>query len=225
MPTTRRTFNAQTVSAPFVSWVGINSLLAATDKQTAEGPQRLYFGDLHNHNAVGYAKGSLARSIDLARAHLDFFAFTGHASWHDMPKMPEDRHMLWVHGFEAHTKHWPTTRQMIRDASDDRFTALLGYEWHSSAFGDYCLIFPDDESELFLPNHVEKLLDFAHEKDAFAIPHHVGYKQGWRGATLRISGPTFRRWSRFFPSTAAPNRIGAPFPMLRHSNGGAQRPI
>ena len=51
---------------------------------------RLFWGDLHNHNGVGYAKGSLVRSIDLAREHLDFFAFTGHAAWHDMPKMPGD---------------------------------------------------------------------------------------------------------------------------------------
>ena len=38
---------------------------------------QLFWGDLHNHNAVGYAKGSLERSIDIAREHLDFFAFTG----------------------------------------------------------------------------------------------------------------------------------------------------
>ena len=50
-------------------------------------PYQLFWGDLHNHNAVGYAQGSLQRSIDLAREHLDFFAFTGHASWHDMPVM------------------------------------------------------------------------------------------------------------------------------------------
>jgi len=73
------------------------SLLAGTQVESrAEGAEdagkyRLYWGDIHNHNEVGYAKGSLARSIDNAREHLDFFAFTGHASWHDMPEMPEDR--------------------------------------------------------------------------------------------------------------------------------------
>ena len=102
---------------------------------------RLFWGDLHNHNAVGYAKGSLERSIDLARGHLDFFAFTGPASWHDMPKMPGDRHMKWVHGFEAHTNHWPKTQQMIREANDDNFVAILGYEWHSSHFGESSSLF------------------------------------------------------------------------------------
>ncbi len=38
----------------------------------------IYWGDLHNHNAVGYAQGSLARSFEIAREHLDFFAHTGH---------------------------------------------------------------------------------------------------------------------------------------------------
>ena len=73
---------------------------------------KLYWGDLHNHNAVGYAKGSLARSIGIAREHLHFFAFTGHASWHDMPLMPKNRHMHWVNGFKVHSEHWPKTRQI-----------------------------------------------------------------------------------------------------------------
>ena len=64
---------------------------------------QLFWGDMHNHNAVGYAKGSLERSIDIAQEHLDFFAFTGHASWHDVPIMPGDRHMKWLNGFDVHT--------------------------------------------------------------------------------------------------------------------------
>jgi hypothetical protein len=103
-------------------------------------PYHLYWGDLHNHNAVGYAKGSLQRSIDLAREHLDFFAFTGHAHWHDMPKMPGDRHLKWVNGFKAHTEHWPATKRMMHDANAGDFVAILGYEWHSSHFGDYCVL-------------------------------------------------------------------------------------
>ena len=161
--------------------------LCATESDAA--PQ-LFWGDLHNHNAAGYAKGTLERSIDLAREHLDFFAFTGHASWHDMPKMPGDRHLKWVRGFEVHSKHWPKTRQLIHDANSDNFVALLGYEWHSSHFGDYCLIFPHDQPELFLPDDVEKLLDFAEAKDALAIPHHVGYKQGWPGANFKHFRPS-----------------------------------
>ncbi len=212
----RRQFVGAGLAAAVMASTRERSLLSVE-----EGDQtQLFWGDMHNHNAVGYAKGSLERSIDLAREHLDFFAFTGHASWHDMPKMPGDRHLKWVHGFEAHTKHWPKTRTLIQEANDREFVALLGYEWHSSRFGDFCVIFPEDQPDLYLPDDAGKLHDFAESKGAFAIPHHVGYKQGWRGAN----------WDRFRPSVAPVVEVfsehgctesdRAPFPMLRHSNGG-----
>ncbi|MFH1924184.1 MAG: hypothetical protein ABIP48_30380 [Planctomycetota bacterium] len=53
------------------------SLLAAAEIESqAEGEPdgaryRLFWGDLHNHCDVGYAKGSLERSIDNAQGHLD----------------------------------------------------------------------------------------------------------------------------------------------------------
>ena len=31
--------------------------------------QAIYFGDIHNHNALGYGKGSLQRSIEIAREY------------------------------------------------------------------------------------------------------------------------------------------------------------
>ena len=51
----------------------------------------LFWGDLHNHNAIGYASGSLERTYEIAKAHLDFLVFIPHAQWHDMPAMPGDR--------------------------------------------------------------------------------------------------------------------------------------
>jgi len=38
------------------------------------GKYQVYFGDLHNHSEVGYARGSLERAFEIAREHLDFFA-------------------------------------------------------------------------------------------------------------------------------------------------------
>lgn len=98
----RREFVGGTVATAILSGVREQAQLCVTGSDAV--PQ-LFWGDLHNHNAVGYAKGSLERSIDLAREHLDFFVFTGHASWHDMPKMPGDRHLKWVRGFEVHSKY------------------------------------------------------------------------------------------------------------------------
>ena len=42
-------------------------------------PYRIHYGDVHNHNAHGCGIGSIAPSLDVARTHLDFFAFTGHS--------------------------------------------------------------------------------------------------------------------------------------------------
>jgi hypothetical protein len=181
---------------------------------------RLFWGDIHNHNAVGYAKGSLERSIDVARRHLDFFAFTGHAFWHDMPKMPGDRHLKWVHGFEAHTDHWPKTRELIREANSDSFVAFLGYEWHSSEFGDYCVIFPEDQPDLYLPDHIDKLLDFAGEKGAMAIPHHVAYKTDWRGINWKYFRSDVTPVAEIFSEHGCTVSDRSPYSMIRHSNGG-----
>ncbi len=184
------------------------------------GRYHLFWGDLHNHNAVGYAKGSLARSIEVAREHLDFFAFTGHASWHDMPQMPKNQHMHWVNGFKAHSEHWPTTQRMIADANDPGFVALLGYEWHSSTFGDYCMIFQQDQQELFLPDNVEALLDFAQQEGALAIPHHVAYQEGWRGANWRHFRPSVSPVVEIFSEHGCTLTDRSPYPMILHSNGG-----
>ena len=75
------------------------------------------FGDIHNHNALGYGIGSLERSIDVARTHLDFFAFTGHSSWHDMEPMEGNREQHWLEGFERLREGWPQVQSLTRETS------------------------------------------------------------------------------------------------------------
>ncbi len=58
----------------------------------------IYFGDIHNHNSAGYAKGSLQRSFDIARSHLDFYELTTHSFWHDIPMMEGKRQTGRWHG-------------------------------------------------------------------------------------------------------------------------------
>jgi hypothetical protein len=180
----------------------------------------LYWGDLHNHNAVGYGQGSLERSIEIAKEHLDFYAFTGHGGWHDMPLLPNNRHQIWVEGFLKHEKHWNKTREMIKNANSNTFVAFLGYEWHSDQFGDYHIIFPKDQSELYLPNNVDELLDFACRKEALAIPHHVAYKRGWRGTNWDYFRPETSPVVEVFSEHGCSISDKSPFPMKRHSNGG-----
>ena len=82
-------------------------------------PYFMLFGDIHNHNAMGYGVGTLERSIEVARGHLDFFAFTGHSSWHDMKAMEGGRENHWLNGFEVLANGWPKVQDLIAAAIND----------------------------------------------------------------------------------------------------------
>ena len=135
----------------------------------------IFFGDIHNHNAHGYGRGSIERSIDVARTHLDFFAFTGHAAWHDMVPMEGGREAHWLRGFERLRETWPRVQKVIADANvDGRFCAFLGFEWHSSAWGDQCVVFPRDGEPLGAgAGSLAVLRAFCMEREALMIPHHL----------------------------------------------------
>ena len=181
----------------------------------------IFWGDIHNHNAVGYAKGSLGRSVEIAQEHLDFFAHTGHAQWHDMPTMPDDAHLKWVKGFAVMQEGWPRVVDMVKDAyAPGRFVTLLGYEWHSSTFGDYCLYYPGDEGPLEYFDSAAALQAYALEHGCLAIPHHVGYKLGWRGFNWDEFDSRVSPVAEIFSEHGACERDRGPFPMIRHSNGG-----
>jgi hypothetical protein len=59
-----------------------------------------YFGDIHNHGNVGYAQGSLRRAFEIARNHLDFFAYTPHAHWNDIRHFEGNIEEKWINGFQ-----------------------------------------------------------------------------------------------------------------------------
>jgi hypothetical protein len=147
----------------------------------------IYFGDIHNHNSLGYGKGTLERSIEIARGHLDFFAFTGHSSWHDMPKMEGGREQHWIDGFARLEEAWSKLVRLTAEANRrDDFVALLGFEWHSSAFGDQCVLFPNDDGDRVSPDHIEDLRAYCRSRSALMIPHHLSYPTGHRGVNWGV---------------------------------------
>jgi len=185
----------------------------------------VYFGDLHNHCAVGlfhYAKGSLERAIEIAQEHLDFFAFTGHSQWHDMPAMPDDRQTLWQEGFDYHARQWPKTKRLIREANETSgFVALLGYEWHSAACGDHNILFKDDDGDLIFTDRLEELQRYARQQGALLIPHHIGYKSGLpgRGINWSVLDETVSPVIEIYSEHGGAERDRGPWPYIRHSNG------
>ena len=184
------------------------------------GEYSLYWGDLHNHNAVGYAQGSLERTYEVAHNHLDFLAFTPHAQWHDMPLMPGNAHMKWVNGFKVLAEQWPKVQKFAETNNrPGQFVSLLAYEWHSSAFGDYCLYYAGDGSPLKYFDHVRELQKYAGASGALIIPHHLAYKQGYRGANLDYLDPSLSPVVEIYSEHGLAESDRGPQDYLRHSNG------
>ena len=184
------------------------------------------WGDLHNHNSVGlfhYSKGSLERAIDIGRSHLDFMAFTGHAHWHDMPPMPNDGHLKWQEGFDHHTRVWPDTKRRMAEANDEgTFVTFLGYEWHSAAFGDRCVLYPGDDGELVLADHIDELTAHARRAGAMLVPHHIGYRCGLppgRGIDWDSVDESVSPIIEIFSEHGGAERDRGPWPYIRHTNG------
>jgi hypothetical protein len=185
------------------------------------GGYRILFGDIHNHNALGYGVGSLERSIDVARTHLDFFAFTGHSSWHDMVPMEGGREAHWARGFERLKAGWPTVQRLIADANrDGEFAAFLGFEWHSSRFGDQCVVFPDDHQPIYFADTVQELRQFCGAKRALMIPHHLAYPTGMRGVNWEVFDPECTPVVEIFSEHGNSEDDRGPFPFFNHSMGG-----
>jgi len=144
----------------------------------------IYWGDIHNHCGISYGYGTLENALANAQKQLDVCAVTGHAMW---PDMPDDREnfgfVIDFHkkGFAKLAADWENTQTEVEQANrPGEFVTFHSYEIHSSAFGDHhvlspkpCPILPaDSPADLH-----EKLTPY----NAMVIPHHVAYRQGYRG--------------------------------------------
>lgn len=183
----------------------------------------IFYGDIHNHNAHGYGVGSIERSLDIARSHLDFFAFTGHSSWHDMPAMEGGRERHWIDGFRRLKDSWPRVQQVIADGNrDGAFCAFLGFEWHSSQWGDQCVVFPQDHRPLFYAADPERLRRFCIEEAALMIPHHLAYPKGRRGVNWDVFREDCTPVVEIFSEHGSSEDDRGPFPFFTHSMGGRE---
>jgi hypothetical protein len=183
----------------------------------------IFYGDIHNHNAHGYGVGSIERSVDVARGHLDFFAFTGHSSWHDMARMEGGREQHWSRGFARLRETWPRVQGVIADANrDGEFCAFLGFEWHSSAFGDQCVVFPGDNRPIHYADNVAALRRFCAEEGALMIPHHLAYPTGHRGVNWECFDESCTPVVEVFSEHGNSEDDRGPFTFHTHSMGGRE---
>ena len=194
---------------------------AHATKSPANNAYQIYWGDLHNHNAVGYAKGSLERSFRIARGLLDFHTFTPHSQWPDMPAVSPETRAKFEHGFQIVRERWPEVQRMCAEYHEPgRFVTFPGYEWHSSAYGDYCLIFPRDNAPLKAFGDLKALQAFARDERILLIPHHPGNRQGNRGANFDTLTTDVSPVLEIYSEWGNAERDDAPYPYVRHSHGG-----
>lgn len=182
---------------------------------------KIAFGDIHNHNAHGYGKGSIERSLDIARSHLDFYAFTGHASWHDLNPERDARLAHFSKGFERLKQTWPRVQEAIAQANEPGiFAAFLGFEWHSNYYGDQCVIFPDDYKDICYAEDLDGLRSFCRENNAMLLPHHVAYPKGVRGLNWDYYDPDLAPVVEIYSMHGCSETDRSPYPMRMGSPGG-----
>jgi hypothetical protein len=148
-----------------------------------------FAGDIHNHCGISYGHGTIEDAYRNARLQLDFASVTGHASWHDMPDRPAHVRHYHEAGFARLRRGWEHVQDVTEAVHEDgEFVSLLSFEWHSMAFGDHCVYYKSPRGPLE-PSGATSLEGLRHELrrlgsrglQAFAIPHHIGYRSGRRG--------------------------------------------
>jgi hypothetical protein len=197
------------------------ALSGASRTPAGEAHYNTYWGDIHNHDLIGYAQGSLGRSFEIARDHLDFFALTPHAHWHDMGVYENHIENKWINGFAVTRARWPEVVEMAhRFDAPGKFVPILGYEWHSSGFGDYHILFPGMEAELTAFDSLRELQQFAKAQGCIMIPHHPANRLGHRGANFATRDPSVSPLLEIYSEWGSAEHDRAPFPYIRHTEGG-----
>ena len=148
----------------------------------------VYFGDLHNHCEISYGHGSLDAALLNAQLQLDFASVTVHAVWPDLPvDDPSLEYLVDYHreGFARAKANWPAYLTAIDARNvEGRFVTFASFEWHSCAFGDYCVYYKEGAGATIVDAPDLPTLRQTVKRaptPAFVIPHHIGYKRGSRG--------------------------------------------
>ena len=202
------------------SWPSVEAAASQPDF-TASSAYNNYFGDLHNHNQVGYAQGTLARSFEVARNHLDFYAFTPHAYWPDVGAYDGRIEFKWKNGFAVARARWPDVVEHARKYDEPgKFVTILGYERHGTAEGDYHILFPDLRGDYELIEDLRELQQFARRRGCILAPHHPSNRLGHRGIDISKLDPAVSPVLEIFSEWGCAEEDRAPQPYKRHTEGG-----
>lgn len=186
-----------------------------------------YYGDLHNHCNIGYGHGSVEDAFHNARLQLDFVAITPHAHWPDIPENePRLEKLVEFHqrGFARTRQEWEHFQQAVEaNHAPGKLVTFLGFEWHSREFGDHHILYNGSQGEVLRPATLEEmrieLRRLAGQGvEALLIPHHIGYKAGYRGINWESFDPEFSPVVEIMSMHGASESDRAPYPYL-HTMG------
>ena len=183
---------------------------------------KIYWADIHNHNEIGYGKGSLERSYEIATNTLDIYALSAHGHWPDPPG--RDAQLIAYHekGFARVRERFHELKRFANDHYiPGEFVPFIAFEWHSVTWGDYVVLFPGDDGALYPADDIEALRKFASDNEAILIPHHVAYRQGWRGLNSQEFTAEFSPLVEIFSEHGNSLEGETSYPMLGHSMGGS----
>lgn len=185
----------------------------------------LYYGDLHNHCDVSYGHGTLEAAFRNARLQLDFASVTVHGSWPDLPTDdPALDYLVDYHrkGFQQARQKWASyLAQTDAENHDGHFVTFPSFEWHSCQYGDHCIYFKDGDAPPILDdNDIAALRDTLRSlnKPALLLPHHIGYKQGYRGIDWDAFSDELSPVVEVFSFHGLSESTDGPYPYL-HSMG------
>ena len=168
---------------------------------------QLYWGEIHNHNELGYAQGSLERSYEIARSHLDFYAFTPHGMHADQG----------IRAYPVVERNWSRIQQAAAEKCEPGvFTSFLAYEWHSSAWGHVHVVYLEDDKALHFEPTLAALQAYFRRQEVLLVPHHTAYINGvdWDLFDEALSPVV-----EIFSEHGSSERDSGLHPMLGHSGG------
>ncbi len=185
-------------------------------------PYGLYWGDLHCHCSISYGHGTVEQALARAKQQLDFCSVTGHAFW---PDMPSDRSVyadiIDYHnqGFATLAGNWDKLLRLLAEGTEPgRFVAFPSYEWHSLEFGDHNVYSPGPQLPLQDAPDLPALREVVVQAGGLVIPHHIGYKAGYRGIDWRQFTEKLSPFVEIFSLHGCSLSEDAPYPML-HTMG------
>lgn len=193
--------------------------------QTAFRNLTAYYGDIHNHCDISYGHGSLDDALYNAKLQLDFVSVTVHAVWPDLPTDdPNLEYLVDYHkeGFERAKAGWDSyLATMDNNNADGEFITFPSFEWHSMAYGDHCVYYLDTNNRQIidapdLPALRQILRDL--EIPTLLLPHHIGYKQGYRGINWKAYTEELSPVVEIFSFHGLSETSDGPYPYL-HSMG------